>query len=642
MKRLLVLATSLVIGTIVCGDSACQGPFPRAASGERLEVTVTDGPATSPTARRALSFTAPDTYTVTIRALTPEGQVDTSFNGYVRLSSQPGTVQAVTGANTDGRNVQLQSGTATGVQVQLVAAYGNTFIQAEDVGYTPADPARVCSTAANCPPQCKVGQPCPPQCANGVDDNDNGLVDYPTDPGCYLANDDSEGGGTYSAGVSETLYYYIPRIADVNGAANGGTSGTPFPNQAVNINSGYRGGNTYDFSVVVTDVSASGFYATDIDEDAPGGGGFGSVFAYNYNAPPNMRTCDRLRGFGGTTAMFYGFVEVNYPTWELEEWDPTQRPCLVPPPHVIDPMCNPTGALIPCTGTGTAPCAAIAAQSDGGVPDGLTCVNDYCQTPNCVLMPPQGSNSSQMLSVAAALVRLQSTPGAPAPASFKWNMTPTGGAPNLQPVNPAPSPTTAGAGTIFHIGTLFGSAHPCGPTTCTGCCDATGVCHTDESPTASTCAGTTPAAAYMPTPDATNCDLDDSGKVDRTKPDELACANACAANVECSEYTNYASQNQFNLVTQVVTWKAGDLAPTVVLTNAIQANGSTDATFNPVLDKGLSLGAFTGTLYFFSGGSQFTIQARCQDDIVALGQPPIPSDTACVHARTVIDPDQGN
>ncbi|MGO8998365.1 MAG: hypothetical protein ACLQVI_34025 [Polyangiaceae bacterium] len=575
MKRVLTLTGCAVAGVIVCGDSACQGPFPGSVSGERLEVAITGGPASSPSSRLPLSFTTTDDYTVTVTALRPDGSVDSGFNGYVRLSSEPGSVQAVSGPNTNGRNVQLQNGVATQVQVSVLAAYGNTFIVADDVGYVPADPDRVCTSAATCPPQCQVGKPCPPQCANGIDDNHNGLIDYPADPGCYLANDDTEDGGTYAEGVSPAIYYYIPRIADVNGGPEGGTAGTPFPNQAVNINCGYLGANNYEFSVIVTDVSSSGFYVTDLAEDAPGGGGFGSVYAYNFDAPPNMRQCDRLRAFGGTTADFYGFTEVNYPTWELEEWDPTQRPCLIPEPHLLAPSCTPSG-------TGPA-------------------------LPNCSPLPATGDNSVQMLSLAAALVRIQSTPGAPAPATWQY----VNG--NVQP-NPSP-PTApaaaAGAGTLFHIGTLFGPAYPSPPD-------------------------------YTPTADATDCDLDDSGKVDRTNANELACANACEANLECSEYSNYESESQFNLVVQTVTWNAGDTAPTVTSTLAIQGNGSTDPTFNPVLNKGESLGSFTGTLNYFSGGTQYTIDARCQDDIIPLGSPPIPSDTACVHARTILDTDQGN
>jgi hypothetical protein len=576
MKRFFVTLCTLGAGIALVGDSACTGTFPTNPSNERLEVTfLPGGPPTAKNARRAISFTDADSYPVMVRALRVDGSLDTSFNGYVRFSSKPGSVQAVSGPNTDGRNVQLHNGVASAVTVSILAAYGDTYITAEDVGYVPADPARVCTSAATCPTRCSVGKPCPPACANGIDDNDNGLIDYPTDPGCYLANDDTEDGGTYTSGISPPIYYYIPRIADVRGGPEGGT-GTPFPSQAVNIDCGFRGENNYDFNVIVTRVSSNGFYASDISEDAPGGGGFGGIFAFNFSAPPNMRQCDRLRAFGGTTSDFYGFTEVNYPTWELEEWDPAARPCLVPNPHTLAPTCTlPNGATIP----------------------------------NCVPVPAAGTNSTQMLSVAAALVRVASTPGAPVPVSYIPD--PKSVANPAIPSAPAAPASAAGAGTIFHISTLFGKGHPAGP-------------------------------GYIPAPDATNCDLNNSGKVERTDPNELACANACAANAECSEFANFLAQNQFNLVVQTVSWNAGDTAPTVTASVDVQADGSTDPTFSPALNKGLSLGSFTGTLDYFSGGSQYTIQARCQDDVVPLGQPPVPSDTACVHARTILDTGSGS
>ena len=48
-----------------------------------------------------------------------------------------------------------------------------------------------------------------------------------------------------------------------------------------------------------------------------------------------MRVCDRLQVLSGTAADFYGYTELNYPTWQLEYWDPTVRPCLVPEPAVL-------------------------------------------------------------------------------------------------------------------------------------------------------------------------------------------------------------------------------------------------------------------------------------------------------------------
>ncbi len=545
MKRALVLCSSALLGAILVGDSACGGFFGDNPSAEQIQITIQPGtPVGSTTARIPISFSTPNPYTIKVEAI-KDGKVDTTFNGYVRLSSQPGSIESVTGPNTNGRNVQLVNGTADGVQLELLAAYGETRLWAEDLGYVPADPAR---------------KP-PPQCSNGKDDNGDGLIDFPADPGCAFANDDTEDGGTFAAGVSTQIHYYIPRIADVNGGPEGGSSGTPFPNEQVNIDTGYRGSGAYAFSVVVTRVSASGFYVSDVNEDGPGGGGFGSIFAYNFSAPPNMRQCDRLRSFGGTTSDFHGFSEVNYPTWELEEWDPASRGCGIPDPHMLGEDC--TGINV-AAGLGVSDCYAIS----GG--------------------------TSTLLRVAAALVRIQTFPPV-----IDTTKTP---------------PVLVHAGSAVHVGGHFGAGHP------------------------------TALSGYAPTVDATNCDLNGDGKVDFTAGTaEDTCATACTADLECSEYTNYASQNQFNMVVEGLGLPDKTGKPTVLGQIDVQGDGSTDAQFDPTLLKGQPVGSFTGTLYYFSGGSQFTIQARCSDDIITnLSASPIPTDTACVHARTILDTSAGS
>jgi hypothetical protein len=543
MKRTLVVLSCALFGTILVGDSACGGGFGDIPSAEQLSVTIESG-LLGATTRIPISFSTPNPYTVKIEAI-KDGKVDTTFNGYVRLSSQPGTVQSVSGPNTNGRNVQLVNGVADGVQLELLAAYGDTRIQAEDLGYVPADPAR---------------NP-PPQCSNGKDDNGNGLIDFPADPGCAFANDDTENGGTYSAGVTTAIHYYVPRIADVNGGPEGGTAGTPFPNEQVNVDTGYRGAGTYAFDVIVTRVASSGFYVTDTTEDAPGGGGFASVFAYNFDAPPNMRQCDRLRTFGGTSSDFHGFTEMNYPTWELEEWDPATRLCGIPDPHMLATDC--TGVAKNAVSLGISDCSSIT----GG--------------------------TSTLLNVAAALVRIQTFP--PVVDTTKS------------------PPVLVQAGSAVHIGAHFGSGHP------------------------------SPTTGYTPTADATNCDLNGDGKVDFTTGTlEDTCALACEADPECSEFTNYATENQFNMVVQALGIPGPNGQPNVTSSIDIQGDGSTDAQFDPTLAKGNPIESFTGTLYYFSGGTQFTIQARCADDIVTdLSASPIPSDTACVHARTILDTSAG-
>jgi hypothetical protein len=318
-----------------------------------------------------------------------------------------------------------------------------------------------------------------------------------------------------------------------------------------------------------------------------------------------MRQCDRLRTFGGTTSDFYGFTEVNYPTWELEEWNPLERPCGIPEPHALAEACN-CATLGACCSQLPASLQAACEQVSQGEDD-TTCSTSLstleaagsCKSAallsNCITIPTADSNSTAMLSVAAALVRVSTS---------------------AQP--PTASNPDGVLGTLVQISSLFGPGYPAAPN-------------------------------YAPTANATNCDLNNDGKIDRTAGSpELACANACAANLQCTEYSNYLAQNQFDLVvTSVTGWTANAASPgtfTPIGTAVdILGDGSTDAQFNPLLLKGQYIGAFTGTLDYFSGGAQYTIQARCADDVVVpVGGSPIASDTACVHARTILDTSDGS
>ena len=136
------------------------------------------------------------------------------------------------------------------------------------------------------------------------------------------------------------------------------------------------------------------------------------------------------------------------------------------------------------------------------------------------------------------------------------------------------------------------------------------------------------ANAYAPTADATNCDYNGDGKINFTagNPEDL-CSIACTANPECSEYSSFAAQQQFNLVVVSGT-----------TTTFALVDGAASQTFNPVELRGMPVSSFTGNLRYFSGGTQFTITARCSDDIVMdTTKPPLPSDKACVTARTIAD-----
>src|SRR6185295_5947312 len=110
---------------------------------------------------------------------------------------------------------------------------------------------------------------------------------------------------------------------------------TSFPHAQIQVDTGYRVDPKphFEFSTVVTRIASDGFYATDVADDR----GFTGVFAFNFNAPPGMRVCDRLLSFGGTSSDFFGFTEIGFPTWELEEWNPKDRKCMVPSPYAFRP-----------------------------------------------------------------------------------------------------------------------------------------------------------------------------------------------------------------------------------------------------------------------------------------------------------------
>lgn len=488
---------------------SCSDGFGSVRGQRRLEVEILDRDKVSGERLKPLplAIDTPTTFRVVIRARMPDGNLDTGFNSFVRLSAKPGAIEPLEGPDTEGRNVKLVQGESRAVDVRLANSYGTTYILADDLGYEPVDP---------------LSDP-PPKCSNGIDDDGDGRIDYPSDEGCAFANDDNEGGSSYEQGASTPIFFSLPRIADVRGLrcepTCSGAGATPYPKEQIQIDTGYHekpdGPPKFDFNVVVSRISSDGFYATDVSD--PRGAGFTSVFAFNFNSPPRMRVCDRLKTFGGTAGEFFGFTQMSYPTWTLEEWDPRSRSCLVPDAQQLKPIdVNDTAALL---------------QLSGGIVRAET-------TP-------------------------EKTPGDPDSRDFVVRVTPKFGPGNMQKV----------------------------------------------------------AAGYAPTPDATNCDFNKDGRIDfALDSEEGKCANACDADPECTEYSNYLARRTFRLTLTDATKQIG----------AIQADASTSADFDPVAMKGKELRAFSGTLHYFSGGSQFTIEARCSDDIVLdLAATPLGNDRLC-------------
>jgi hypothetical protein len=246
-----------------------------------------------------------------VRALKADGSLDAGFNGFVRMSAVPGAVVSVTGTAASGRNVLLLNGEAQNQRITIDNARGATRLWAEDIGYVPELPDK------------------PPACADGIDNDTDGDLDFPKDPGCAFANDDTEGGGSYAAGVSPPVRYERPRLGDVQG--RGATS--PYDLESVEVET------ESPAELIVTRIAADGFYASDITETD----GYGHIFAFTFSAPPFLRVCDRITKLSGTSVEFFGFTELSFPSFERHAWrfpDQTGEndgPCRTPEPVLLDP-----------------------------------------------------------------------------------------------------------------------------------------------------------------------------------------------------------------------------------------------------------------------------------------------------------------
>lgn len=335
MKR---TTSFLWAGALVVGTSGCtvEGGIQNQGS---LKVTVTEiCDATGcglPTAEAPLPPNLREdieTIRFTVEAVDVDGNTDTGFNGFVRLGINPGSVNLAIDSNgvPHARNVQLVAGHAA-AEVQAEGMFGETRLWVEDLGYEPAAPGET------------------PTCSNGADDDGDVPVDFPNDPGCAFADDMSEEFGTLLTGVSQPLYYDLPTLADVQGY--GAT--TPFKATAVHIKT------TAPSEVVVTRVSANGFYVSDLNEPE-----YGHMYAYNFNAPYGMRVCDRITFLGGTATEFFGFTEITFPSYEVGLWNPTGAPCALDTDCPAGEFCR-LGGCQPCRVPEPAELTPSILQSDG-------------------------------------------------------------------------------------------------------------------------------------------------------------------------------------------------------------------------------------------------------------------------------------
>ncbi len=518
-------ASSLAVLVAFAGCSSGFGLDPETT---RFLVRLNDGTDTGTReARKDIAVDPPDDYTFSVEVVDRTGSRDTAFDGWLRVAAKPGNVTDVSGNDVIGRSIHVKNGFVENISAKLSRAYGDTRIVVEDIGYTPVD--------ANRNP--------PPQCSDGKDNDGDGLIDFPADPECAFANDDTETGGSFATGASDPLFYKLPRASEVRGAPAG--SSTPFKAQTVQVDTGYREDTRdYAFTMVVTRLSSNGFYVADLEDDRPEAEriGFSGLFAFNFNTPGNLGYCDRIRRLSGTATEFFGSIQLGYPTWSSVRWSGKPEDCLIPEPFWFK-------------------------SADLG-------------------------NVTTKLRYTHSLVRVR---------SGDYQIT----------VRENDADVVKQRRSIVRITKNLGPDHP------------------EQNNDGS----------WRISENATNCDFNGDNSIDFSTDPERSCATACQNDVECTEWSNFATRSNFNFIVQDTELLNG--APTGQISSMkIQGNGSTSPTFSASALRGQSIHAFTGTLGYFSGGDQFTIEARCTDDIVVEAErEPLPSNAACV-TRTEVDNDE--
>jgi hypothetical protein len=276
-SSLFVPVLGLLLGAGCGGDTGGMPPGPLA-----FRVAVTEGNVGGPATADRLDFSLTGTtFTLDIEALPAAAFGD----GWVAIRSQPGDVISVEAPGAIRSNVPLVGGRVTGVRVTIAKAFGDTRLWAEDLGFVPGPAAGSA-------------------CNNGIDDDGDGRTDYPDDPGCSFSNDDTETEGSMAVGLSPTLYFANPRIADVQGL----TSVPPLVGRSITVDEG---------DLFVTAVMVDGLVVTDIAETR----GYQSILAYNYNTPSGIRVCDKVDSLSGIVGEFLGMTELGFPSWTRnQDW----------------------------------------------------------------------------------------------------------------------------------------------------------------------------------------------------------------------------------------------------------------------------------------------------------------------------------
>jgi hypothetical protein len=127
----------------------------------------------------------------------------------------------------------------------------------------------------------------------------------------FWIEDSIEANPSYAAGASAPIVFPNPSISDIQYSTE---ETAPYTAALSGFQLRSGGQESIQRRVVVTSVTNSGFYATDLD--GPGGGA-NSIFVFNYSRPDGVARGDNLLWLSGTVAEHLGTTQITFPSWEV-------------------------------------------------------------------------------------------------------------------------------------------------------------------------------------------------------------------------------------------------------------------------------------------------------------------------------------
>jgi len=181
---------------------------------------------------------------------------------------------------------------------------------------------------------------------NGVANNVTVKLPSAFGPTTVWFDDDPAAGATYAAGVSPTLWYRDPFIADIQTPASetavNAFSDSPLEGKNIAVNSSKHGANG---AMVVTSVFAQGYTVADVSCAGPltppcVSDNYDYVEVFSFSAPTDqlvrfISEGQVISGFAGGISEFDGLTEIGFPQ-TFVSGDPVVNKALEPPVVVID------------------------------------------------------------------------------------------------------------------------------------------------------------------------------------------------------------------------------------------------------------------------------------------------------------------